>query len=999
MALQEWWFREGDRISGPVKPSELRKLTQLGRVFPATPVSTDKVRWVAASKLKGLFPVEADRVEPGEGAATVATGPRAGSSPTGVHGVATGLPWPIVRVHRHRFGSRDIIQLRPNGISLTSTRTPLTEEMLARDEGGRPDPSWVHIPAESIREVRIRRAGFITAALWWNRFTVETVRGVRHTFRVPDREVPHVTEALRQIAGDRFKERPSRGLSGGEIAMILVALASITLLALAWFYSLPECTFVGLMVLVFVALAALVLARDKRNSQFQPGGSPRKKPRRRRGTGKQPFRSQILGWSIKAIGLCYIIAMIVCVSRYQLFSEGLKNWQYAWVLYLPGIGALILGSRLCLRTFDPRRHPDPRPPVLFLRAFDDDGKKTFQPTGILAQLHGIFRYAQILKLTFVFIIHPTKLMKLFLNADTYSTEELLAKVFRPCGPLVAIGRPGEILATSGAERMYVPDEKWQQVVLDYLGKSQAVILQPAQTEGVRWEIEKVFSLVPRHKILLSMLNFKDRPNLYEEFRSWMKQEHKVALPLALPFQDTPACIYFEADGTVRAQPICYRSPLLWSFIGNAVHVRKTFDPFIRGLHGGRRELPEHPRKSPLQAAFSIPLAVGTVFGFGALLGLIQVIVLPHARIATDIAGDRFREVMPAVALKSAELTAYRGRAIPYEFRLDSEWKLAPIPTDAKDTEYLFDYRGGLGKLEVISIKDVRFNDLYSDSFPMGNRRALETRVRQQVPGATVELTGSHWVEINGRQWRKLSFVQRYSGVLSETRHSLYSSGPSGSLLVQIIMPNHEHYDAVREGVFATLKPPESDIDRLLHSSSGGKPTEYRGKKATFALMLNPAWGAFDLEKGLAEIGKLGQRLKEVSGDVTDSVFRLGDSPNFATLEVTADTGDLDVSGVGKADCAEFLRARQVALESALLGFRAQIDLVDFKKLTIAGKDWIEIRARQTVSKKDRSDETLLIIHITAQKGRILGITAEISRDHPAVRRLVTEALDSIRLEN
>jgi hypothetical protein len=214
----------------------------------------------------------------------------------------------------------------------------------------------------------------------------------------------------------------------------------------------------------------------------------------------------------------------------------------------------------------------------------------------LARLHGIFRYAEVFENLkspqFVWLLHPVKLLKLFLNVETYSAEELLAKAFRPCGPFVAIGRPGEFLPTSGADRMYVPDEEWQQVVLDYLKASQAVVLQPARSEGVRWEMEKVFSLVLRHKILLSMLNFKNRPNRYEELRYWMQKEYGVRLPVALPFLDTLACIYFEADGTARTQAICYRSPLLWSFTGNAVYMRKTFDAFISGLHGEPRQLPK-----------------------------------------------------------------------------------------------------------------------------------------------------------------------------------------------------------------------------------------------------------------------------------------------------------------------------------------------------------------------------------------------------------------------
>ena len=113
--------------------------------------------------------------------------------------------------------------------------------------------------------------------------TLETADGTRHKFRVPDREIPHVAEALRGIAGDRFREPPSRGLSGGEVAAILVGLAALAALVSAWLLSLPALAVAGVLVLLLAAAIPLALVRDKRNSDAQPGGAPRKKPRRRKG--------------------------------------------------------------------------------------------------------------------------------------------------------------------------------------------------------------------------------------------------------------------------------------------------------------------------------------------------------------------------------------------------------------------------------------------------------------------------------------------------------------------------------------------------------------------------------------------------------------------------------------------------------------------------------------------------------------------------------------------
>ena len=389
---------------------------------------------------------------------------------------------------------------------------------------------------------------------------------------------------------DVYPRVSSRSIGAGILALLMVALGITS--------SRGGLVAGGVVLFFFAGLMPIVSIWDKRRSADQPVRPPPTK--RSRASGRHPFRSPILGWSLKAMGLGYILFILFSDIPSRVMGETRSNFTLVGLLYLPGIAALALGTRLCVRTFSPRSHPDPRRPVLFLRAFDDDGKRTFQPTSSLAILHGIFSYTQLFKTNrFIASIHPTKLVKTLINCETYSAEELLASGFRRCGPFVAIGRPGELLATTGADRMYVPDEEWQKVVLDYIEMSQAVILQPANTDGVQWEIEQVFARMPRQRVLLSMLNFKDRPNLYENFRAWMDREHSIRLAIALPFQDSPAFVYFEADGSPRYQYICHRSPLLWTFVGNAVDTDRTFHTFIQGLHGGprKRSAAARPRRA------------------------------------------------------------------------------------------------------------------------------------------------------------------------------------------------------------------------------------------------------------------------------------------------------------------------------------------------------------------------------------------------------------------
>jgi hypothetical protein len=464
------------------------------------------------------------------------------------------------------------------------------------------DFAWRHLPGESIRRIRVTRVGFVTPSSWWIRYRADS-DGKTFRFRVPAREATRVSQVLHNMVGDRFEERPSRRLSALEIGLIGVGALSLVLILIGLGIQATQLSAGAALVLEVAVCLGIVgfLLRDA--SEFKLEKPPRARRRKRR-AGRRPFRSRILGWGLKLASVaCCALPLLTVAAASARRSEpeafgliGLVLVTSAFVWIPVSLGLLILGARLSARTFDPGRHPDPRPPVLFLRAFDDDGRKTFQPTTRLAKLHGVSRLRDLITVgQFAWLIHPTVLLKTFLNAETYSAEELLRLAFRRFGPFVAIGRPGELLATSGADRMYVPDADWKTVVLDYLSKSTVVILQPSKTAGVRWEIEQVFHKVPRDRVLLSMLNYKGRPGDYEEFRSFIAENHGVQLPVSLPFLEMPSVVYFESNGSVTCQRVCYRSPLLWTFTANAVDVDRTFGSFAKGLQGGPRPSPRAPK--------------------------------------------------------------------------------------------------------------------------------------------------------------------------------------------------------------------------------------------------------------------------------------------------------------------------------------------------------------------------------------------------------------------
>ena len=111
-----------------------------------------------------------------------------------------------------------------------------------------------------------------------------------------------------------------------------------------------------------------------------------------------------------------------------------------------GIGLMLVIMALFRRS---RRHEavsaaqamadDPRPPVLYLRSFQDDGSVLLDDQG-LPGMQALTRATS-----------PT------------SSEEELARILEQIGPVVAIGKPGEKLPELGAARLYVSHEEWQAV--------------------------------------------------------------------------------------------------------------------------------------------------------------------------------------------------------------------------------------------------------------------------------------------------------------------------------------------------------------------------------------------------------------------------------------------------------------------------------------------------------------------------------------------------------
>jgi len=167
------------------------------------------------------------------------------------------------------------------------------------------------------------------------------------------------------------------------------------------------------------------------------------------------------GYALGAFVFILLLAIVfyILAVLFRLSAQGLRN-----------------GARgLSRQSMEKLVSRDKRPPILFLRSFADD-QVTLQQLGFWSRL---------------------------MRGETPKRrlDHMLVEHFARYGPVVAIGRPGEKSLPFGAARIYVTDDKWQEVVIDLATKAGHIVLLADPTPGVAWEVQTMFGEKFRAKTL------------------------------------------------------------------------------------------------------------------------------------------------------------------------------------------------------------------------------------------------------------------------------------------------------------------------------------------------------------------------------------------------------------------------------------------------------------------------------------------------------------------
>jgi hypothetical protein len=193
-------------------------------------------------------------------------------------------------------------------------------------------------------------------------------------------------------------------------------------------------------------------------------------------TGRSPWapppRLLFLGFRIIAV---YFLSIAVAGAVLAILRGNLMH-SWASIPVAALLGVLFWRHFRRTKIRDPQliRKIDTRPPILFLRSFDDDRLPGDQLR---------------------FTIGPEALLRF---------EHELAQMLWNWGPVIAIGQPGKANPHAGAAREYLGDNDWQRRVTELLNECALVVVVLGSTTGLLWELHAILAAQAAHKVVLAI---------------------------------------------------------------------------------------------------------------------------------------------------------------------------------------------------------------------------------------------------------------------------------------------------------------------------------------------------------------------------------------------------------------------------------------------------------------------------------------------------------------
>lgn len=538
-----------------------------------------------------------------------------------------------------------------------------------------------------------------------------------------------------------------------------------------------------------------------------------------------PLWLQLIGWSLKltAVGWYFSIWLAEQSSLKSLMDQrrGIGGTWLLIILYSPALFLIYWGYRICRAAPKGHRAATGGFEILYLRAFDEDQMVTLQPRTWLANALGVFggdvpglnvtdaaRFRS--RLYLLLNLHPVRIVRMFFDRGVDTAEEVLTSFFSAYGTVTAIGQPDERIPPPGAARVYAVDDDWQREVTERLGRAQVVIIQPGTSSGVRWEILKALETVEPQRILFNLAGLWRHPKDFEDFLAILPDHIRAKVPREVPHLERPAFMYFEKDWAVHLQLTSYRSPLLWPLLGDATDLKYTLAPFVEGVKGGAGlTAPRPPGKHPVQTAlaWAFVLVIITATVTAPTTDTRSAVRYPIIRdpVEERLNGERPSSAVARDTIRQTLSVEYRGKKVPYTFRLRGPWLRGDIPPDNPYLDYVFNHEERFANIRIVSVRGKDLDSL--NSYPQVKLKAL--RRDRTVKGVRqISLIDSSPLVRGGEKWMAAHIkIEFENGVTYSDYSRAYMSNKGTIYLIGLVADNdafalsllEEAFDSIRVG--------------------------------------------------------------------------------------------------------------------------------------------------------------------------------------------------------
>lgn len=302
--------------------------------------------------------------------------------------------------------------------------------------------------------------------------------------------------------------------------------------------------------------------------------------------GKDPFRSTILYWALKAVALALLLFYVnLELPEYlnqnnilSITAGGLYLGSVAWILHC--------AHRLAVKplakeqiTSEGTRH------CLYLRSFNRDLSGSFNKEGWRSSLFGLSPNRSINEgVTFfkmLYLANPLTTLRLLFFIPRESAEEQLMAYLTRIMPVRAIGKPGDSTGVLGAQRSYVSDDQWQNAVQASLKTASLVLLQPGTSKHMFWEIEQSLNLCSWNRLVFWLSGMEGRQALYDRLRIYLERRTGMQIPRALGKHH-----FLALNGSYpRMLPLIDSNAFRWPLCGCSVSFERTLAPALNSLQG------------------------------------------------------------------------------------------------------------------------------------------------------------------------------------------------------------------------------------------------------------------------------------------------------------------------------------------------------------------------------------------------------------------------------